>query len=356
MPIDGGYLSVRIKPSSATSRHRRGRIRGAAAGARPRGWTPAPRRRRCWRRMVALGHADYDEFMAAALAAELSVAGPGADSAGPRRCCRGSPRSAPGCARCWPRSTLLLKGFDEISAIPMNLHITASRIEAYGGPVATLAENYRLMAADITRRLEIIVGPDAAEADAPTAALASRCSARSPPALFRSAARSCKAKRSGAARRRGRRHRRSTRWPRPAADPALARHCGVEAGAGAGTRSARMSSGAEGLLRGSEAADAGARFDPRCCAGSRPGGCRASGSALAVDHRPARHLSCRHRDPAGPDADPGALRSVTAAEITAAAGPARPGASRRRSAPRRQRPARRPARPGNVARRNGVSM
>lgn len=52
----------------------------------------------------------------------------------------------------------LLRTFEEIRAVPINLHITASRIEAYGGPVATLAENYRLMAAEITRRLELVVG------------------------------------------------------------------------------------------------------------------------------------------------------------------------------------------------------
>jgi aerotaxis receptor len=78
----------------------------------------------------------------------------------------------------------LLKAFDEISAIPMNLHITASRIEAYGGPVATLAENYRLMAADITRRLETVVGRGASEAGRAEIGMGERMQAAVSAALF----------------------------------------------------------------------------------------------------------------------------------------------------------------------------
>lgn len=160
-PIPDGALSIWVRPSSTMFAEMRDEY--AALKAREaEGLEPAASAEAFRHRIVALGHADYDAYMAAALTAELSSADR---------------------AKVWPPSPLLpritgisawlrevlaekhglLRGFDEISAIPMNLHITASRIEAYGGPVATLAENYRLMAADITRRLEAVVGRGASD-------------------------------------------------------------------------------------------------------------------------------------------------------------------------------------------------
>jgi PAS fold len=157
-PIDDGYLAVRIKPSSPmfdTVQKEYAALFEAEAG----GLDPVASADAFLARMPALGHVDYDDFMAAALAAELAIPA--------RASCRTpSPQIAPiaglttSLRALVADKQLLLKGFEEIRAIPMNLHITASRIEVYGGPVATLAENYRLMAADIARRLEIIIGAD----------------------------------------------------------------------------------------------------------------------------------------------------------------------------------------------------
>jgi PAS domain S-box-containing protein len=131
-PIEGGFLSVRLKPTGALLRT----IAAEYADLRAReeaGLSPADSAAALVERIVRMGHVDYDDFMAQALAAEL-----------------GSPLRA----ALRPTSPALRP----IREIPMNLHISASRIETYGGPVATLAENYRLMVADITQRLEGVVG------------------------------------------------------------------------------------------------------------------------------------------------------------------------------------------------------
>jgi hypothetical protein len=147
---------VRLKPTGALLRT----IAAEYADLRAReeaGLSPADSAAALVERIVRMGHVDYDDFMAQALAAEL-----------------GSPLRAalrPTSPALRPihevvtalREILadehkLVRAFAEIREIPMNLHISASRIETYGGPVATLAENYRLMVADITQRLEGVVG------------------------------------------------------------------------------------------------------------------------------------------------------------------------------------------------------
>jgi aerotaxis receptor len=108
-------------------------------------------------RLRELGHADYDDFMANALTAELTCP-TRADRHPPDFSVHKASAILTSLRKVLAEKHDLLRTFDEIREIPMNLHITASRIEAYGGPVATLAENYRLMAADIIRHLEVVVG------------------------------------------------------------------------------------------------------------------------------------------------------------------------------------------------------
>jgi PAS domain S-box-containing protein len=155
-PIDGGYLSVRIKPTSRLLQSVASEY-AALLAKEEGGLDPAASADLLVERIRALGHAGYDDFMAAALAGELLA---------PQRIAarHPSPKLRPvadtvaALRDMLAEEHRLLHAFGEVREIPMNLHILASRIEAFGGPVATLAENYRLMAAEIAQRLDAEVG------------------------------------------------------------------------------------------------------------------------------------------------------------------------------------------------------
>lgn len=157
-PVEDGYLSVWIKPSSPIFEAAQTLYAGLKATETDAA-DPDLSVAALTAAVTKLGYFDYDEFMAVGLAAELTATARA-------RHHRPEPLLAEVSAivsalrDIRDEKVRLLRSFEEIRAIPMNLHIIASRIEAYGGPVATLAENYRLMAADFSRRLEIIIGQD----------------------------------------------------------------------------------------------------------------------------------------------------------------------------------------------------
>lgn len=178
-PIPGGYLSVRIRPMNPVFATVQAEY-AALLAQEAAGLEPGESARTLLDRVGALGFSGYDHFMAAALAAELAV--PARVALRPA-----SPQLAPIAGMLTALRQLLdekqnlLDEFEGIRAIPMNLHIAASRIETYGGPVATLAESYRLMVAEITGRLTSIVGDAAVGGDG----MGERMLAGTAAALFR---------------------------------------------------------------------------------------------------------------------------------------------------------------------------
>ncbi len=155
-PVDGGYLSVRIKPSSSIFERTR-EIYDQALAREKDGMGPAESAAQMLDDLHRGAFASYDEFMGVALAQEIAA----------RNAALSRPRASRVAHVAEIHSLLrdalrqkqnLLKAFDEIRAIPTNLHIVASRLEVYGGPVSTIAENYRLMSAEVTRRLQEVAG------------------------------------------------------------------------------------------------------------------------------------------------------------------------------------------------------
>jgi aerotaxis receptor len=153
-PVADGYLSLRIKPTGpllATARDLYATLlREEAAGAPPEVSAQA---------LVSAVQSDdgagYAGFMARALMSELAL----------RQQARGLPpvASLAGIAETGDRlrevlgaQTQLLAEFADIRSFPTNLRIAARRLETSGAPVASLAENYRLMSDEITRRIETL--------------------------------------------------------------------------------------------------------------------------------------------------------------------------------------------------------
>lgn len=156
MPVDGGYLSVRLKPSTALF----ARVKGIYAALAPQahnGMTePDGSAQALNEALCAAGYADYDRFMADALGQELAA----------RDARLGRPED-PGTKRLLTvNDTLdqvageqlkLLRSFDALQSVPNNMRLVASRLEPSGGPVSTIAENYRASASMITEKLRSFV-------------------------------------------------------------------------------------------------------------------------------------------------------------------------------------------------------
>ncbi|MCR8724906.1 PAS domain-containing protein [Frigidibacter sp. ROC022] len=157
-PVGNSEVSVRIRPASGVFGRCRDIYRQAlareTAGLDPRASAEAMLGELC-----RDGFAGYEEFMGVALFSEIRARCAAVGKRPPERLTliaelHGLLREA------LHRKQALLGAFDEIRLVPTNLHIVASRLESYGGPVSTIAENYRLMSSEVTRRLEELTGPD----------------------------------------------------------------------------------------------------------------------------------------------------------------------------------------------------
>lgn len=146
---DGGFLSVRVKPSG---RHF-APVAAAYAQLRKREQEEGLGKRESAReleaRIVEMGHESYAEFIASSLAEELF--------------CRDEARGLPKNARAeqfaqaaravreaMVHTGALCETFDAIEAVPHNMRILASRLEASGGPIAAISTNYGAMSKEIS--------------------------------------------------------------------------------------------------------------------------------------------------------------------------------------------------------------
>lgn len=148
MPIEDGFLSVRIKPSSPLpdqvaevyarlrTRERDEKLPAAVSAAD------------LIRDLEALGFATYDAFMAQALAAEAAarekVYGIPADD----RIARfGEMMEA--VRKVEGETAEMARTFAAIRGVPYNMRILASRLEAAGGPISVISANYGAMSHEI---------------------------------------------------------------------------------------------------------------------------------------------------------------------------------------------------------------
>jgi hypothetical protein len=152
-PIEGGYLSIRIKPSSklfATVQEELATLREAELSE---GLTPADSAGRLLERLKALGFDDYGAFMSHALAEELTArdAAMGLVADPLLAAIRKIEESL---GQIHGEITTLFDSFITIRLMPTNMRIAASRLEPAGGPITAISENYRLMATEVASQLE----------------------------------------------------------------------------------------------------------------------------------------------------------------------------------------------------------
>ncbi len=151
VPIREGFLSVRIKPASATFR-RVQEVYAELLAAEADGATPAEGASALLARLSREGFSGYDSFQAQALAAELA--------------CRAEETGLPapdlGAALAALRAAdgieaeleAMRRMFRKAILITTNLRIVASRLEGGGRALSAIADNYALLSDGMSRWIE----------------------------------------------------------------------------------------------------------------------------------------------------------------------------------------------------------
>ena len=157
IPIEGGYVSARIKPTSPLFNL----VRTLYSEVLSVEQTMSPEKSAdlMLRRLAELGFASYDDFAARALELELTArdAAIGATNAAATRALASVGANLSSMA---DKQSDLMREFDALQSIPTNMRIIASRLEPSGGPISAISDNYKFSSTEIARRLEAFAGSD----------------------------------------------------------------------------------------------------------------------------------------------------------------------------------------------------
>lgn len=140
-PVDGGYLSARIKPTSPLLAEIAREYAGLRARERSEDLPPETGAGLFLDRLQALGFPDYERFAAHALGEELLARDRGRSLPDDPRICALRKMLA-AAERLQSDTAALADEFHAMRTIPHNMRVIAARLEPTGGPVSTLSKNY----------------------------------------------------------------------------------------------------------------------------------------------------------------------------------------------------------------------
>ena len=156
LPVPGGFLSVRMKPSTPLFSRVRDIYAEIAQRERAEGLDPAQGAQALRDFAATAGFSSYTSFMASAMGQELAA----------RDARLGRPADARTAQLIALNTSLeevsreqrnLLRSFEALQSVPNNMRIIASRLEPSGGPVSAISENYRSSSQVISERLRSFV-------------------------------------------------------------------------------------------------------------------------------------------------------------------------------------------------------
>jgi PAS domain S-box-containing protein len=163
-PVEGGYLSVRLKPTSAMLAVVEREYAALRDLERQEKLTPAESAGRLLARLAELGYPSYANFQALALAEELSQRNAAIG--------RGVDRRVAGMVRLLTSVSDIYRGkadvsqyFSRAALMPTNMRIVAARIERSGGPISTISDNYRMMSSEVIANLEAFAQDQTGQGD-----------------------------------------------------------------------------------------------------------------------------------------------------------------------------------------------
>ncbi|MFT6423896.1 MAG: aerotaxis receptor [Celeribacter sp.] len=151
-PVDDGYLSISLKPSSELFHNAR-EIYAMLLDKEREGLSAQDSASLLLKTFEAAGYDDYASFGARAIGAEMAAR----DSALARDLSK-----LPAALEAMSNQLLELSDeqkklfdfFDAIRGIPSNMRIVASRLEPAGGPISAISQNYRLMSDEVQGHLD----------------------------------------------------------------------------------------------------------------------------------------------------------------------------------------------------------
>ncbi|WP_027259656.1 PAS domain-containing protein [Leisingera aquimarina] len=149
VPCQDGYLSARIKPSSALFTEVRNFYAKVLKRETEEGITPEDSAQYLLDWLNSQGYENYHEFAAHALSQELISRDKGLNQPPNARIqeLTGMLRNAETLVE---ETEGLITDFDAMHTIPHNLRVLASRIEPSGGPVTVLSQNYGSMSREMS--------------------------------------------------------------------------------------------------------------------------------------------------------------------------------------------------------------
>lgn len=161
-PVQGGFLSVRLKPTSPMLAVVEAEYAALRAMERAENLTPEASAARLLQRLAELGFASYANFQAFALAGELVLRDAAVGLPEDRRVA-GMVRLLKSVAQIHAGKAEVSQYFTRVTLMPTNMRIVAARIERSGGPISTISDNYRTMSAEVIANLEAFTRDEAAQ-------------------------------------------------------------------------------------------------------------------------------------------------------------------------------------------------
>lgn len=155
MPVDGGYISVRIRPQSPLFAKVQAEYEALRAWERETGAKAEESVERFQRRLTELGFKDYQTFMGYALSAEHTAR----QEALGRETDRVTRLIEDMSSRVSETSAVtnqLLAGFRLIRSEPTNMRILSTRLEGGGNAISAISQNYELMASEIWQQIHVL--------------------------------------------------------------------------------------------------------------------------------------------------------------------------------------------------------
>lgn len=144
VPCGDGYLSARIKPTSAVFDTVRKVYADLLSAEQNEDLSPEESAERLTQMIQNLGFDDYTQFSTHALSEELLSRDIGLKNE-PDRKIAGLRKMQENAKTLVKETEGLIRDFDAMHTIPHNLRVIASRIEPAGGPVTVLSQNYGSM-------------------------------------------------------------------------------------------------------------------------------------------------------------------------------------------------------------------
>lgn len=144
VPCGDGYLSARIKPTSAVFDTVREVYADLLSAEQNEDLSPEESAERLTQMIQDLGFDDYTQFSTHALSEELLSRDIGLKNE-PDRKIAGLRKMQENAKTLVKETEGLIRDFDAMHTIPHNLRVIASRIEPAGGPVTVLSQNYGSM-------------------------------------------------------------------------------------------------------------------------------------------------------------------------------------------------------------------